>query len=289
MLTGFSNEEKIILYSITGGIPEYLSRIDASVSVKENVRELFFNPSGRMFEEPSNLLKQELKMPQTYNAIITAIAGGASRLNQIASKVGIETSQCSKMLVSLTELGLVKKEYPIIEQVSKRTIYILDDQMFIFWYRFVQPDISRITAGLGEVVCDEVFDGPINGHVGYTFEGCAIQYMWKSLKEKKLPVSFNKIGRWWGNNPKEKREEEIDFIAYSKDAGIFGECKWRSQPLSEDVLDGLVGKAELFPSLRTKYYFLFSRSGFTAGLQMRAERERNIILILAKDMFDSVE
>ena len=285
MLYGFSKEEKMILYSVTGGIPEYLSRIDNNISVRENVTELFFDPSGRLFEEPANLLKQELKMPQTYNAIITSIADGASRLNEIATKVDIETSQCSKMLSTLVGLGLVKKEVPILETSSKKTIYILDDQMFIFWYRFVQPEISRITAGLGNVVCDEVFENQLHSHVGYSFERCAVQYMWRLLKDKKSPVSFTQIGRWWGNNPKEKREEEIDFVACTKEEAIFGECKWRNQPVSEDVLDTLIQKSDLFTSFKSKHYILFSKNGFTNTLKKRAENQNNIILINTDEMF----
>ena len=166
MLSGYSKEEKIILYSISGGIPEYLSRIDKNLSVQENVRDLFFSPSGRLFEEPANLLKQELKMPETYNAIITAIAYGSSKLNEIAMKADIETSQCSKMLSTLIKLGLVRKEYPVTEEKSKRSIYILDDWMFVFWYRFVRPELSRIEAGLGEIVCNDIFSQQINSHVG---------------------------------------------------------------------------------------------------------------------------
>jgi AAA+ ATPase superfamily predicted ATPase len=284
MLGGFGKDEKLVLYSITGGIPEYLSRIDNHLSVRENVRDLFFDPSGRLFEEPANLLKQELKIPRTYNAIIAAIADGSSRLNEIAAKAGIETSQCSKMLATLIGLGLVKKEFPVTEQDGKKTIYLLDDQMFVFWYRFVLPDISRITAGLGETVCDEVFGEQLSSHVGFAFEQCAVQYLWRRLNEKSLPTPFKKIGRWWGGNPKEKREEEIDIIACAKDAAIFGECKWRNQPLGEDVLEDLIRKSELFPALKTKHYILFSKSGFTAAVQSRSKQD-GIILVAAEDMF----
>jgi AAA+ ATPase superfamily predicted ATPase len=286
MLYGFSNEDKLVLYSITGGIPEYLSRIDNTISVYDNVRDLLFDPSGRLFEEPSNLLKQELKIPHTYNAIITAIADGKNKCNEIATRVGIETSQCSNMLNTLIGLGLIKKEVPVTEKIdSKKTIYLLDDQMFIFWYRFVLPEISRITSGLGDVVCNEVFDEQLSSHVGYAFEKCAVQYMWWKLKEKALPVSFKKIGRWWGNNPKERCEEEIDFIAYSNKAAIFGECKWRNRPFGEDVLDDLIRKSELFTTFSDKYYFLFSKSGFTDTLKKRAKQQGNITLVTAEDMF----
>jgi len=285
MLTGYTYEEILTLYSVTGGVPEYLSRIDSTLSVQENVRELFFTTSGRMFEEPTNLLKQELKMPETYNAIIAAIAGGSSKLNEIATKVGIETSQGSKMLSTLISLGIVRKEFPVTTVKSKKSIYVLSDWTFVFWYRFVLPELSRITAGFGGDVCDEVFTEYLSSHTGRAFEDCAVQYMWRAMKKKTLPFNFRKIGRWWGNNPLQHREEEIDFIAYAGDNAVFGECKWRSAPTGEDVLNETICKAKLFSSFTDVHYMLFSKSGFTEELRNRANSRRDITLIGVGDLF----
>ena len=287
MLQGYTFEEQIAFYSITGGVPEYLFRIDPSLTLQENINAMFFEPSGRLFEEPSNLLKQELKMPETYNAIITAIARGSSKLNEIATKVGIETSQCSKMLSTLINLGLVKKENPIIETMKKKSIYILNDWMFVFWYRFVQPELSRINAGFGAMVCEEVFDDGIDSHIGRVFEQCAIQHMWLTMKENEanLPFSFKHIGRWWGNNPSKKREEELDFIAFSGNKAIFGECKWRNAKAGEDILAGLIEKSMLFPNFDDFYYIIYSKNGFTKGLERRAAASGNVYLVNLEDMF----
>jgi AAA+ ATPase superfamily predicted ATPase len=190
MLPGFNNNEKITLYGIVGGIPEYLSRINNKVSLAQNVEALFFNPSGRLFEEPSNLLKQELQSPQTYNGIIAAIASGACKINEIASRAGIETSQCSNMLGTLISLNIVKKEYPAGGvKPSRKTIYRLSDNMFRFWYRFVLPELSRISMGYGKQACAEIFGRPESGgvfetYMGPVFEECSIQYLWRSAKSK---------------------------------------------------------------------------------------------------------
>lgn len=76
-LYNFENEEKAVLYGITGGIPEYLSKINSDLSLKENIVSLYLNDSGPLYEEPTNLIKQELREPATYNGIIEAIASGA--------------------------------------------------------------------------------------------------------------------------------------------------------------------------------------------------------------------
>ena len=66
--------------------------------------------------EQENLLKQELREPTVYNSIITAIAGGASRSNEISTKMNMESAVCAKYLKVLLDLGIIKKETPITEK-----------------------------------------------------------------------------------------------------------------------------------------------------------------------------
>jgi len=155
----------------------------------------------------------------------------------------------------------------------------------VFWYRFVQPELSRIAADFGDVVCEEVFAEQLSSHVSRAFEECAKQYMWRAMKLKKLPISFRKIGRWWGNNQKERREEEVDILAFARDKAIFGECKWRIAQAGEDVLDDLTRKAALFPAFTEVHYIIFSRSGFTESLINRSIDQGNTTLIGVKDIF----
>jgi len=54
--------------------------------------------------------------------------------------------------------------------------------MFRFWYRFVLPDLSRISMGFGKTVCNEIFDkhscaGKIETYTGPVFEECSAQYL----------------------------------------------------------------------------------------------------------------
>ena len=60
--------------------------------------------------------RHELREPTVYNSIITAIAGGASRSNEISTKMGMESAVCAKYLKVLLDLGIIKKETPITEK-----------------------------------------------------------------------------------------------------------------------------------------------------------------------------
>jgi len=279
----FANNDKAVLYGITGGIPEYLAKIDPSKTVKENIVDLFLSSSGFLYEEPSNLLKQELRELATYNGIIEAIAGGETRLNEIASKCGMESNKCAKYLKSLMSLGIVKKEKPVIEKSSKKVIYLLDDMMFRFWYRFVFPNMSGIVSALGNAIYDFEVEENLSAYMGLIFEDICKQYLTEETKRNALPFFPVKTGRWWGNNPKEKRQEEIDILAYRKDSVLLCECKWTNAPVDIDVLNDLAAQSGLFP-YKNKWFWLFAKTGFTDRLIGEAKKRGNVRLIRFEDM-----
>jgi AAA+ ATPase superfamily predicted ATPase len=279
----FSKTDKAVLYGITGGIPEYLTKINPAKPVKDNIIDLFLTASGHLYEEPSNLLKQELREPATYNGIIEAIAGGASRLNEIATKCGIESNKCAKYLKSLIALGIVKKDLPITETTSKKSIYLLDDMMFRFWYRFVFPNMSGIVSGLGRTIYDFEVSENLSAYMGLIYEEICKQYLIEEAKKNALPFFTAKAGGWWGNNPKEKRQEEIDILAYRKNNALFCECKWTNALVDIDVLNDLLAQSDLFP-YENKWFWLFAKTGFTCRLVEKAEKCGNVRLIRFEDM-----
>ena len=282
---GFHKEYDIfdsaLAYGVTGGIPHYLSQIDSTIPLKDNIIENFFSPNSYLFEEPSNLLKQELREPQMYNDIITAIATGSSRLNEIATKTKLESAVCSKYLRSLLSLGIVKKEQPILSGNSKMTLYRLADNMFRFWYRFVPQNISQIQSGAGKKVFESI-EPQISAFMGDVFEDICRQYLWRENIAERLPFYFRDAGRWWGTNPQTKSQQEIDIIAFEDARAIFCECKWTNEKVKQDVLHNLIEKSKMF-NYADMYYYIFSKSGYSA------ECERNLPdnakLIKYADMF----
>lgn len=57
-----------------------------------------------------------MREPALYNAIILAIANGASKLSEIATKVGETTATCPVYLRNLVLLGLAKKKRLLMER-----------------------------------------------------------------------------------------------------------------------------------------------------------------------------
>lgn len=284
MLHSFTKEEQAVLFSATGGIPEYLSHINNQISMKENLIDLFFSDNGVLYEEPGNLLKQELREPATYNDIISAIAKGASRLNEISTKIHMESNKCSKYISSLMALGIIRKEQPVTENSSRKTIYLLNDQMFRFWYFFVMDNMSRIISGDGELIYEKIVLPQMTHYMGNAFEHICMEYLSEQSSQENTPFYFQKIGRWWGNNSKTKCQEEIDILAFFENSAAFCECKWRKEPVGLEIIQTLIQRAELFPQFTEKYYYVFSKNGFTEELISYADINKNCYLISFGEM-----
>lgn len=115
------------MYGITGGIPHYINKPDVRGNLNRALPDNLFDPAACLFEEPSNLLKQELREPALYNAIITAIAEGHTRMSEIASRVGMESSVCSKYVSVLLSLGILGRATPVTEKSGRKTVYRIRD------------------------------------------------------------------------------------------------------------------------------------------------------------------
>ena len=283
-----SDEDKALIYGIVGGTPQYLLQMSDKLSVEENIKNTYLNPMSFLYEEPINLLKQEVREPAIYTAIITAIATGNSRMSEISAKVGEDTNVCSNYLKNLMNLGIIQKETPYGEKESRKSIYSIEDNMFYFWYRFVLENNSVIARGATDMVYKRI-EPQLSNYMGRVFEEICMQYLWKQLLDGNAPIEFVSLGRWWGNDPIKKSQAEIDIMGeQDNDAALFAECKWRNERVDIDILETLVRRSKLFRYTKVHYY-LFSKSGFTKGCAEKAAESGNVTLVSYAEILGSMK
>lgn len=287
-LSGLSDEDKAYVYGIVGGTPQYLLQMSDKLSVEDNIKNTYLNPMSFLYEEPINLLKQEVREPAIYNAIITAIATGHSRMSEISTKVGEGTTVCSGYIKNLINLGIIRKETPYGEKASRKSIYSIEDNMFYFWYRFVLDNNSVIVRGAADLVYKQI-EAQLSDYMGRVFEEICAQYLWKLLLGGKMPIEFTSLGRWWGNDPRKRIQTEIDIMGeQDSNSAIFAECKWGNENVDLDVLETLIDRSGLFHYTKV-HFFLFSKTGFTKGCMEKAEEMGNVTLVAYDDIMKSQE
>ena len=276
--------DQALLYGITGGVPHYINKLDVEGDLDEAILDNLFSTSSYLFEEPENLLKQELREPAIYNSVITAVAGGASRMNEISTKLGLESSICGKYINILLGLGILKKETPITEKSGRKTIYMIDDNFFRFWYRFVPKNMSIISAGRMKTVYEQAVKKYYPDYMGLIFEKMCQEYLNRYAKD--LPIMLGSIGQWWGTDPAARKEIQIDIVgtAVDGDEFIIGSCKYRNEPIGIEELQLIRNYASVFRQNGRFYYYIFSKGGFTKSL-LEAEERGEVRLITLEDMY----
>ncbi|HLD57650.1 MAG TPA: ATP-binding protein [archaeon] len=245
----YSFEDKIRAYALLGGIPAYLKTFDSKISIDKNIENML-NKSHVLFNEPEILVKEELREPSKYMAILKAIAFGKTKVNEISNYTEIERTTLFKYLNVLEELGFIEKQLPVTEKnphKSKKGLYFLKDEFFSFWFKFIFPFKSEIEIGEADKVIKKIGEG-LNQHIGYGFENICRQIIW-DLK----PIGFTKSGRWWD------KDKEIDIVCLEeqKKEALFIECKWSSlkEGDARKVLEGLKEKSKSVDWKRAKENF----------------------------------
>ena len=289
-------QEKLVAYGILGGIPAYLNRFalhplnnssdTPQKALEPHIKNELLTPQGYLFDEVNFLLRMELREPRTYMSVLQAIAGGATRLNEIAQRVGLSATDINKYLSVLRDLRLITRETPITErapQKSRKGLYKIADNYLKFWFRFVLPHRSLIESGNADVVYQQMIIPNLSHYMGEIFEDVCRQYI-RLYWGEKLKVAPKRVGAHWRGNL------EIDVLTENVDNSCwFGECKWWEAPVGENVLNGLIKNATEVPDQwkRHRRYVLFSANGFTDGLRHRAKKEK-IFLVDASDLFAPV-
>ncbi len=265
-------EDAAVLYGVTNGVPAYVEMVNGQASALENIKELLLRPEGYLYEEPSNLLLQECRSPEQYDAIIQAIACGRSRLNEIASMAKAPESNTRAFLRKLESIGIVKREHPFGNDSSKKTIYALSDSMFSFWYRFVPRNMGLIENGMPDLALERI-EPKIPEFMGPIFEKICMQWIVREARRGAIEVAPAQMGRWWGTDPRTKTQEEIDIVVDDGDSRmLLAECKWRNEPTGADVAKKLVDRSVLVGH-GSKTLMVFSKAGFTQGCKEYADSQ----------------
>ncbi|MBQ3969510.1 MAG: ATP-binding protein [Clostridia bacterium] len=275
----YSDTDKVIAYSVLGGIPHYLKQFDPKKSLAENIKNNILTKGCVLYSEVDFLLRQELRETPIYNSLIEAIALGNTKLNEISQKSLVDdTSKTSTYLRNLIQLGIVEREFSVDAGTKKRAntnrgTYKLTDNFFRFWYAFVFTNYSELEVGDVDGVFHYSVEPQLHQFASMPFEDVCRQYVRKLQQANALPFRYAHMGRWTGKTtvrdtsaPGGTRiaETEIDILAVSKSRNeyLVCECKFKNKPFSySEYLDTI---AKLTPQKEKAdfYYALFCESGF---------------------------
>ena len=263
---------RAIAFGLLGGIPAYLNRFDPGRAIRDNVANEMLSPQGYLHDEVDFLLRTELRDPRTYASILRAIAGGCTRLNEIAQRVQIDATTAGKYLQVLRDLSLVRRDVSAFERAPERRqrgTYAIEDNYVAFYFRFIFPYLGLLAAGSAQTVYDRFIVPHLDTYMGPVFEAICRQYVqrhWEDCVDAPpLRVGLHR-----------DRDFDLDVVACLSDGShLIGECKWWRRPVGGNILDALKTNVQRLPeSIRTNAHLaVFSAGGFTDALTRRAAEQ----------------
>jgi hypothetical protein len=237
---GYPPEDLVKIYGSFGGTPAYLELVDEKSSTEENIVERILDRNSSLYNEPEMLLMEEIRAPQRYMDILSALAQGRNTLSEIADSTGISRENTSAYLGTLDTLDLIERITPVTDPEAKRGLYIIKDPFFRFWFRFVRPNKRQLEFGLERNVWESI-EKEFNQHLGYVFEDICREAVTDMGRRGTLPIRLDSVGRWW------MKDNEIDIVGLEKGGRLLAiEVKWSSLDYrdSERLLKGLSLKAQ---------------------------------------------
>lgn len=261
----FSCEDRVRLYCTFGGIPYYNRLIDPSLPVRENIIELIASPGARLENEVSMYLRSEINKINNANEVIEALAKGYSRFSDILSQSHVSSSPTLvDVLDKLIKMEIVDKVYPINDENNKRkTGYYICDQLSMFYYRYCFAYASQMNIMDADAFYDRYIEKDFEAwYVPRGFETVCRQFLIRKNRLGKTDEIFEKIGKYWYDDPKTKTNGEFDLVTQDNKGYIFYEAKFRKEPLTKNVIDEEIAQVKNTGFQCYKFGFI-SRSGFS--------------------------
>ena len=123
--------------------------------------------------------------------------------------------------------------------------------------------------------------------MGLIFEKMCKEYLLRYAEN--LPFDLAGIGQWWGTDPIEKKQIQIDIVGVPVQEAnqkvntyLIGSCKFKNEKVDVDELELLKRYASAFAEKASFHYVIFSLGGFTDRLMQLSDQ---VQLITLADMY----
>lgn len=259
-----SDESKVKIYSVFGGIPYFNRLVDDKKSVRENIINLIASPGARLENEVSMYLNAEISKIVNANEVFAALARGFSKYSDILSQSHVSSGPTLvDVLEKLIRMEIVEKKAPINDENNKKKAgYYICDNLSLFYYRYIFKYSSQLQIMDPEVFFDKYIAHDFEtNYVPHEFENICKQYLIRQNRLGNIIPVIEKIGKYYYDNPKTCTNGEFDVVTLDEKGYVFYEAKFRKNKISGKVIENEIRQVKQ-TGLNCYKYVFFSKSGF---------------------------
>lgn len=238
----YSNEEKILMYSVFGGVAFFNSLIDSSLTALDNIKKLILNKNSILQLEVENMVISEVSKISLANSVVNIIGEGNTKYSDIVNRLTSNKSEKVNpdyILKKLIDLEIIEKVYPINEKNNKkRTFYRFKDNLMEFYYRY----IYRYKNANSYLTVDDFYDefvkeDLLSKYLPLKFENISKEFLIRANQKHKISPLFYDIGTYFFNDSKLKINRQFDLVTEDKNGYIAYECKFKDKPLPKKIIN----------------------------------------------------
>jgi len=259
--------ERIGYFAVFGGFCDIASLHryeNLHENIIHNILERFGEWQSHFRYTSDNLLQHDL------DTLLFRIAVGDRKSHSIY-KNDISQPRGKELYKLLYNRGIITKEVSREKPFPKtpghflkkelRRYQIEDKILFTdnftrFWFTFVVPFYDEIAKGDFHGVHAQLAEN-LDKYISFTFENLSNKLIRKVFTQEHIIEA----GSYWD------KHIELDLLAKTDEGTLIaGECKWKNQRISKNILNKLQKKCDV-ANLQIDYFALFSKSGFSNELQ----------------------
>lgn len=261
-----TDEDKVRIYSVFGGIPYFNELIDDEKSVKENIINLIASPGARLENEVSMYLNAEISKIENANEVFDALARGYSKYRDILSQSHVSSGPTLvDVLDKLIRMEVVEKKAPINDENNKKKAgYYICDNLSLFYFKYIFRYSSQLKIMDPDVFYEKYINRDFEDfYVPHRFEEICRQYLVRQNRLGNIEPVIEKIGKYYYDDPKTRTNGEFDVVTQDEKGYVFYEVKFREKKISKEMIEEEIRQVN-DTGLDCYKYVFFSRTGFSA-------------------------
>ncbi len=278
----FSQEEALALYSILGGIPGYWRYLDLKEDVKANLCRLLLETDGALEREARELVERQLRETSVYHTILSALADGNTKLNDLHRITGFSRAKISVYLKNLMELEIVEKVFSFDSEGRENTqkgVYRISNHLVDFYFRFIYPHMSALSLLTPEEFFDQYIAKELEQYTMECFGAVCVQYVEQELQKGTIPILADRSGEWVGKKGK------LDYVAQEENGktlvvSCYGETSVMPYEKYEECLESMQAA-----KLKADELYLFARDGFDKKIEEVVVENEKVHMVAWRNLY----
>ncbi len=278
---GYSMSDCVKIYAILGGLPGLWDYFDPQIGIEENVCRNILKKGAFLQEEGARIVKEELRETAVYYTILSALAEGREKLNDLYSHTGFSRAKISVYLKNLMELEIVEKVFSVEvpgKESQKKGIYRISCPYVHFWFKYIYRNYNDCVAMEPRDFYNAYIKSDLKHYCEAYFSAICREYMMLSATKGALLFMPEKSGLFAG------KEGKIDYIGQDKNGRTIVAFCYYTKPMVtyEDYKKNLTVLTQA--KINPEQIYLFANGRFDEKLTLESKVKGNVILLGMDDL-----